>query len=160
MIFLVFEMDGNPFALAADRIHRIIPFVSTRKLPRAPEAVAGLLEYRGASVPVLDLSILMGFGPSPANLSTRTILTHYADSESSKPRRLLGLVAPAAIETITISPSALTAKGIDVRDAPYLGAIASTEGQFIQTLDVDRMDQILPEELKKSLFADSEVIPA
>lgn len=160
MIFLVFEIDGNPFALAADRIHRIIPFVSTRKLPRAPEAVAGLLEYRGVSVPVLDLSILMGFGPSPANLSTRTILTHYADPESSKPRGLLGLVAPAAIETIKISPSALTAKGIDVRDAPYLGAIASTEGQFIQTLDVDRMDQILPEELKKSLFADSEAIPA
>lgn len=160
MIFLVFEMDGNPFALAADCIHRIIPFVSTRKLPRAPEAVAGLLEYRGASVPVLDLSILMGFGPSPANLSTRTILTHYADSESSKPRGLLGLVAPAAIETITISPSALTAKGIDVRDAPYLGAVASTEGQFIQTLDVERMDQILPKELKKSLFADSEAISA
>lgn len=160
MIFLVFEMDGNPFALAADRIHRIIPFVSTRKLPRAPEAVAGLLEYRGASVPVLDLSILMGFGPSPANLSTRTILTHYADPKSSKPRGLLGLVAPAAIETITISPSDLTAKGIDVRNAPYLGAIASTKGQFIQTLDVDRMNQILPEELKKSLFADSEAIPA
>lgn len=157
MIFLVFEMDGNPFALAADRIHRIIPFVSTRKLPRAPESVAGLLEYRGASVPVLDLSILMGFGPSPVNLSTRTILTHYMDSESSKPRGLLGLVAPEAIETIKISPSALTSKGIDIRDAPYLGAIASTEGQFIQTLD---LDSILPEELKKSLFAESETIPA
>ena len=157
MIFLVFEMDGNPFALAVNRIHRIIPFVSTRKLPHAPEAVIGLLEYRGASVPVLDLSILMGFGPSPANLSTRTILTHYMDSESSKPSRLLGLVAPAAIETIKISPSALTSKGIDIRDAPYLGAIASTEGQFIQTLD---LDSILPEELKKSLFADSEAVPA
>ncbi len=157
MIFLVFEMDGNPFALAANRIHRIIPFVSTRKLPRAPEAVAGLLEYRGASVPVLDLSILMGFGPSPVNLSTRTILTHYIDSESSKPHGLLGLVAPEAIETIKISPSALTAKGIDIRNAPYLGAIASTEGQFIQTLD---LDSILPEELKKSLFADSETVPA
>lgn len=160
MIFLVFEMDGNPFALAADRIHRIIPFVSTRKLPRAPEAVTGLLEYRGASVPVLDLSVLMGFGMSPANLSTRTILAHYRDPKSSKPRGLLGLVAPAAIEIIKISPSALTSKGIDIRDAPYLGAIASTEGQFIQTLDLDRMDQILPEELKKSLFADSEAIPA
>ena len=160
MIFLVFEINGNPFALAAERIHRIIPFVSTRKLPRAPEAVAGLLEYRGASVPVLDLSILMGFGASPANLSTRTILTHYMDSESSQPRGLLGLVAPAAIEIITISPSALTAKGIDIREAPYLGAIASTEDQFIQTLNLDQMDQILPEELKKSLFADSEAIPA
>lgn len=157
MIFLVFEMDGNPFALAVNRIHRIIPFVSTRKLPHAPEAVIGLLEYRGASVPVLDLSILMGFGPSPANLSTRTILTHYMDSESSKPNGLLGLVAPAAIETIKISPSALTSKGIDIRDAPYLGAIASTEGQFIQTLD---LNSILPEELKKSLFAESEAIPA
>lgn len=157
MIFLVFEMDGNPFALAANRIHRIIPFVSTRKLPHAPESVAGLLEYRGASVPVLDLSILMGFGPSPVNLSTRTILTHYIDSESSKPHGLLGLVAPEAIETIKISPSALTAKGIDIRNAPYLGAIASTEGQFIQTLE---LDSILPEELKKSLFADSETVPA
>ncbi len=157
IIFLVFEIDGNPFALAAGRIHRIIPFVATRKLPHAPDAVAGLLEYRGASVPVLDLSILMGFSPSPANLSTRTILTHYLDPESSQPRGLLGLIAPAAIETIAIDSSALTAKGIALADAPYLGDVALAKDHFIQTLDLDR---ILPEPLKKSLFTDSEAATA
>ena len=153
MIYLTFSIKGMPFALPAERIHRIIPNVPTRHLPHAPEEVVGLLEYRKRSVPVLDLSVLMNYGPSPSRLSTRILLVNYVKEMSDDEKfRLLGLVAPSATATIDVIPNDLTDKGIALKDAAYLGQIATVDHQFVQTLDLDRL---LSDSLKESLFAET-----
>ena len=51
-----------------------------KQIPQAPPAVAGSLNYRGAPVPVIDLSQLTLGRPAARRLSTRIVLVHYPDA--------------------------------------------------------------------------------
>ena len=149
---LVFHIEGQHFALDTDRIHRIIPCIPPRRIPHAPPVVSGIIKYRNAPVPVIDTGILLDFGPSPLNLSTRILLTRYSLPGEKESGSLLGLIAPSVFEIRVVPDSDITPKGIDVRKAPFMGALASVEKGFLQLL---RIDEILTPELREILFADT-----
>ena len=62
--------------------------VTRKPCPRAPQGVAGLFDYRGKRVPVIDLSLLTLGKPAQQRLSTRIVLVHYGEKAD-----LLGLIA-------------------------------------------------------------------
>jgi chemotaxis signal transduction protein len=58
MLFLLFQLNESRYALEAGCVLEILPLVEIKKLPHAAPGVAGLFYYRGAPVPVIDLSAL------------------------------------------------------------------------------------------------------
>ena len=65
--------------------------------------MAGLFNYRGAPVPVIDLSQLTLGRPAARRLSTRIVLVHYPDESGGT--HLLGLIAERATQTVRHEPS-------------------------------------------------------
>ena len=144
---LTFLVGEDRYAIPTKQVIEIVPWVMLRKIPHAPEYVAGLLNYRGTPVPVIDFSSLLVGCPSRKVLNTRIILVDYPDNRGSK--HVLGILA----ERIGISDSkknkTFVDTGISVTDAPYLGDISIEGQEMTQVVDIDKL---LPDSLRESLF--------
>ena len=76
MLFLLFQLGRERYALEAGQVAAVLPLLSIKEIPQAPPAVAGLCNYRGRPVPVIDLSELTLGRPAQSRLSTRIVLVH------------------------------------------------------------------------------------
>lgn len=143
MLVLTLEAAGAAYALPAADVHEVVPQAQLRELPHAPAWLRGLLGYRGALVPVVDLSSLLGGGPTPSRMSVRILI----DSTSLGRGRLVGLMAARVIDVVQAGEPSLS--GLAVPGAPYLGGILQLEGRPVQLL---RVGALLPEELLAMLY--------
>jgi chemotaxis-related protein WspB len=147
MLFLLFQLGQDRYALDVGQVAEVLPLVSLKQIPQAPPAVAGIFDFRGAPVPVIDLSQTALARPAQRRLSTRIILAHYPDGNGGK--RLLGLLAEKVTQTMRREPSDFVAAGVDNDDAPYLGPVASDARGLIQWVEVD---QLLTPAVRNLLF--------
>lgn len=147
MLFLLFHLGDDRYALPAAQVAEVLPMVGIKQFPQAPLGVAGSLNYRGTPVPVLDLSALTLGVPAERRLSTRILLVHYPDARGE--RHLLGLIAERATETVQRDPGDFTESGISNRQTPYLGPVASEPRGLLQWIEVDRL---LPDSIRDMLF--------
>jgi chemotaxis-related protein WspB len=58
MLFLLFQLGSERYALDASRVVEVVPLLCLQRLPQAPPGVAGVFNYRGQPVPAVDLSQL------------------------------------------------------------------------------------------------------
>lgn len=147
MLFILFQLGRDHYALDAAQVAEVLPLVQVKKIPHAPVGVAGVFTYRGAPVPVLDLSELALGRPAHSRLSTRVLLVNYPDATGK--RRLLGLIAEKATETLRREPADFVASGVKSDGAPYLGPVASDARGLIQWIEVDKL---LPASVREVLF--------
>ena len=149
MLFLVFEIDGDRFALAASTIVQVLPFVRVSTLPGAPEGIAGAVIYDGAAVPVVDLTRVLAGRPSEARFDTRMILVNYTDRRGD--RRRLALLAERATTTIRRSPEDFVDSGVSHAAARHLGPVATDNDGIIQLVDIPAL---LPQPVADALFSE------
>lgn len=147
MLFLLFELATDRYALDAGQVAEVLPLISIRQIPQAPPAVSGLFYFRGVSVPVIDLSQLMLGRPAQSRLSTRIILAHYPDYSGEM--RLLGLIAEKVTATMRRDPSDFVASGVTNDNALYLGPVAADDRGLIHWVDVNKL---LPPLVRDLLF--------
>jgi chemotaxis-related protein WspB len=157
MLLLTFAVDSKPYAVAVSRIVEVLPKIELRPIPHAPEFLAGLLNYRGKVVPVIDLGLLLGGTPCRNLLSSRMILVndtsrnHNQDGvtpaqrgDRVQPTRgqtaaLLGLVAENVINLVYVQSEQIIPVPVHVPNAPYLDAIVQTERQIVPLIAIEKV---------------------
>ncbi len=147
MLFLTFQLANDRYALDASQIAEVLPLVGIKQIPQAPTGVAGLVDYRGAAVPVIDLCQLALGRPSAERLSTRIIVVRYPDGGGDT--QLLGLVAEKATGMMRREPSDFVESGIANERAAYLGPVTSDRRGLVQRIEVTRL---LPASVREVLF--------
>jgi len=150
MLLLLFQVDDRVFGLDASDIVQVAPVPELQPVPHAPPYVAGLLNYRGRTIPAIDLTQLIGGRPSRPVLSTRLVLARYRPAGEGG---VVGLIAERAVETVTCSESDFTTSGLQVPDAPYLGRTVILNGRIVQQTTVE---EAVGEEARALLLAPSE----
>jgi len=149
MLFLIFELGKDRYALDVRHVAEVLPLVVTKQIPMTPRAMCGLFNYRGTPVPLIDLSELVLGRPAARRLSTRIVLVRYPDRDGGT--HLLGVIAERATQTASHEPSAFVASGITNGDAPYLGPVATDAHGLLQWIDVR---SLLPPSLRDLLFTE------
>lgn len=147
MLLLQFQAGNDRYGLDVLRVIEVVPLVVFRPLPHAEPYVAGLFNYRGAMVPVIDLTVLLTGVPSRPLFSTRIILADYPDREGG--HQILGLVAERVTETVSCRKEDLQPAGIAVPETPYLGDLYVHPGGTIQRVEIE---SLLPPALREALF--------
>lgn len=150
MLMVQFQLGADRYAIDARCVVEIVPLVNVKELPHAPPYVAGLFNYHGSIVPVLDLCRLTQNSSCKPYLSSRTILIDYGRVTGAPAgTRLLGLQAEKVTEvvnrTVETQPSP-----IQIGASPYLDGIFFHDGGINQCL---KPAALLPEELREMLFA-------
>lgn len=137
MLILIFHIGSSLYAIDSSHVIEVIPRVTYREVPYVPKYVAGLFNYRGAIVPVIDLCQLIRGTPSKPYLSTRVIMVSYSDKDDRL--QYIGLMAERVIKTINKPEIEFVSSGIQVNQATYLGGMMMDEKGMIQRIDLDRL---------------------
>jgi len=149
MIALTFEVAAERYGLDLSQVVEVVPAVRLRRLEGVPDYVAGLFRFRGAHVPVIDLSLLISGRPTVPRFSTRVVLVRHPGP--SGVGRLLGLLAEHVANGLDDSAAAPVPTGVAAPEAPYLGGLGTSDGRTVQYV---RVEELLPGSLRERLFAE------
>lgn len=149
MLLLLFHTGNDCFGIDVNNVIEISPIVNFKMIPNSDDNVAGMINYRGIIVPLIDLTFVLSKNKTRDFFNSRIIICNYETKNNKK--NILGLLAEKVTETIPCNENDFKNKGIEVEDAKYLGDVLLTENGIIQRIDVHK---ILPEKLRESLFKD------
>jgi chemotaxis-related protein WspB len=149
MLYLLCELGKDRYALEAAQVVEVLPLLEFKRIPHAITGVAGLINYHGTPIALLDLTELNLGRPSQARMSTRIIVTSYI--EESGERHPIGLLAERVTETIRRAETDFKKSGVNVEGARFLGPVLVEANNIIQRVEIKHL---LPESLRSQLFAE------
>jgi purine-binding chemotaxis protein CheW len=133
--YLTFMLGGEVFAIGILAIREILEYTAPTQVPMMPAYLCGVINLRGAVVPVLDLSIRFGRpGSDPGKRTCIVIIEVVAGDELQQ----MGLLVDAVNAVVEIAPAQIEpppAFGTRVRTDFILG-MGMVEARFIILLDV------------------------
>lgn len=138
VLLLLCSAGGLHYAMESQAVLEVIPRVSLRPVLDQPESVAGIFNYRGQAVPVVDLCQLIHGRPSLGYLSSRIIMVGGAGGREAQ-APLLGLLAEGVTDTLSLSLSAFRETPLQGSSAPWLGGLHLDDQQMVQLLHLDRL---------------------
>lgn len=137
--YLTFMLGGEMFAIGILGIKEIIEHGNLTNVPMMPVFVRGVINLRGAVVPVVDLSAR--FGRHTAAITRRScIIIIETRSEDGEPQDV-GLLVDAVSAVLEIPASEVEPApsfGAKIR-ADFINGMAKVNGQFVIALNVDRV---------------------
>lgn len=135
--FLTFSLGAEDFALDITRVREIIQYGSLTAVPLMPGFVRGVINLRGAVVPVIDLQAR--FGRSVAPIGKKTCIVIF-DSQGDDERIELGLLVDEVREVVDIDEDAIETPpsfGTPMR-RDFIRGMSKFNDRFIVILDPER----------------------
>jgi purine-binding chemotaxis protein CheW len=135
--YLTFLLGREVFAMDIRTVREIIQYGMMTAVPLMPNFVRGVINLRGAVVPVIDLQAR--FGRGQADIGKKTCIVIF-DSMRLGERVELGLMVDAVSEVIDIPPDQIDAPpnfGTAVRRDFILG-MGKVAERFVVILDPDK----------------------
>lgn len=142
---VVFYVGTERFAIDTASIAEVIPGIPARPVPAANDALTGVIEYRGAVVPVLDLCRLFGLGDCPVRLSNRILVCDLQHEgrrwgQHDEGDRYLGILAQDVTRVTTLDPEAPgSLPGPETEGFSGLGRILRDRHGLLQLVDVHEL---------------------
>lgn len=136
--FLTITSAKDLFALPIYHIKEIIGFDNLTEIPLMPPHIRGVINLRGAVVPVIDLSVR--FGRSVTKIAKRTCIV-ILEIDQDDSMQQLGIVVDAVNEVLTVDNNQLDrppAFGTNIRD-DFISGILKKNEDFIIILDVSHV---------------------
>lgn len=119
-------------------IKEIIEYANVTEVPMMPQYVRGVINLRGAVVPVIDLSVRFGKPSSPVTKRTCIVIIEV---EARNERHVLGVVVDAVNAVLDIPGSEVEpppAFGASIR-TDFIRGMGKVNGKFVILLDVDHV---------------------
>ena len=136
--YLAFTMGGETFAMGIRSIKEVLQFDSLTQVPLMPPFLRGVINLRGAVVPVIDLFIRFGRPPIPTSRRTCVVILEVTGAEDTA---VLGVMVDNVSEVLEIGESEIEpapAFGSDIR-ADFIRGIAKVGGKFVLLLDANQV---------------------
>ncbi len=134
---VIFGLKAQRYAIPVSHIVQIIEMVTITPIPQINPVVAGLINVRGASVPVINMHRYLNQPDSPPQLHTPIILVRVPVAENEQ---LLGLivddvvdVTPALRSTLTHLPDILPDT---LHNRPFIQGVLHTSYGMVILLDL------------------------
>jgi len=137
--YLTFHVGKESYAIGILRIKEIIEYAELTTVPMMPGCVRGVINLRGAVVPVLDLAAR--FGAAPAVPTRRTCIVIVEIEAGAGTPQDLGVIVDAVSEVIEIPAAEIEpAPSFGTRiDQSFIAGMGKVAGKFVILLDVDRV---------------------
>jgi purine-binding chemotaxis protein CheW len=136
--YLTFMLTGETYAIGILRIKEIIQYGSLTEVPRMPDFIRGVINLRGAVVPVIDLSAR--FGKQPTLIGRRNCIIIIEVAMGAETQNV-GVMVDAVNAVLEIP-------GSEVEPAPTFGTNIRTDfitgmgkinGKFVIILDIQHV---------------------
>src|SRR5882672_8380562 len=101
--YLTFYVDGEEYAVTILKVTEIIECVSLTYVPGTPPWIRGVLNLRGAVVPVVDLAVKFGLPSTTLTRRTCVVMVEL-DIEHDGKRMVLGVMADSVNQVVELAP--------------------------------------------------------
>lgn len=117
-------------------VERVFPLVAVQQVPGGPRYLAGLMNYRGESLAVVDLGIWLGMADgAPYSLDTPIVLCHDGQTR-------VGFVVSEVLQAEAAAAGSVQMENTFAGTAsPFIAALNSASGQAL-LLDMRRIMQL------------------
>lgn len=136
--YLTFILGEEEYAVDILRVREIRVWEAVTPIPRTASFIKGVINLRGAIVPVIDLGERFGLPAHPYGPRTVMIVLGVMDGERE---RLMALVVDAVADVQTLNADQTSAPpdfGAAIDNA-YIRGLATIEGRMLVLLDSDRL---------------------
>jgi len=136
--YLTFNVAGEPYGVTVLKVTEIIDCVTLTFVPGMPHWIRGVLNLRGAVVPVIDLAAK--FGLAATVLTPRTCVV-MVELDHEGEHLVLGVMADSVDQVIELRPDQILPPpsfGAKVR-ADCIAGMGCSDGPFVVLLDIDRV---------------------
>ena len=135
--YLTFTLGDEVFAMDIATVREIIQHAAMTVVPLMPDFVRGVINLRGAVVPVIDLQ--SRFGRAIAQVGKKTCIIIF-DASREGEKIELGLMVDAVSEVIEIAPSQIEHPpqfGTSIQ-RDFIRGMGKVDGEFIVILEPER----------------------
>jgi purine-binding chemotaxis protein CheW len=135
---LIFSLGRENFAVGILGIREIIQFGELTEMPLMPEAIRGVINLRGAVVPVIDLSARFCRGRTEVQRRTCVVILEVPGEEGS---HIVGVLVDGVNEVIDITADQIEPPpsfGARLR-TDFIAGMAKVDGRFVIVLDIARV---------------------
>lgn len=136
--YLLFDLDGMPFGISTARVREIIECRDITVVPMTPGFVRGVINLRGAVVPLIDLNIR--FGRAETETSRRTCVVIF-EAGSGEETCVLGIIVDAVSAVRRIGHEHIEPApgfGAHIR-SNFIDGVAKVNGSFVLLLDLSQV---------------------
>jgi len=135
--FLTFMLGEERYAVGILHIKEIIEYGSLATVPMMPDCVRGVINLRGAVVPVMDLSARFGRGQSVIGKRSCIVIVEAGGEE----KQVLGMLVDAVNAVVEIGAEDIEpAPSFGTRIRPdFIAGMGKYNGRFVILLDIGRV---------------------
>jgi purine-binding chemotaxis protein CheW len=137
--FLTFVLGGEEYGVTILQVQGIQGWDRVTPIPNTPDYILGVINLRGAIVPIVDLR--RRFGMPAAEFGPTTVVIVVRVAYENRSERTLGLVVDAVSEVCSVTaeerkPAPDFGSGIKT---DFVKGLATVENRMVILLDIDRL---------------------
>jgi purine-binding chemotaxis protein CheW len=132
--FLTFRLGGESYGIEILKVQEIRGYEAPTAIANAPAFIKGVINLRGAIVPVVDLRIKFGLGKAEYDALTVMMILNVAD-------RVVGVVVDGVSDVISLDETELRLPpdfGASV-DTRYLEGLATVDDRMLIIVNIERL---------------------
>ena len=136
--YLSFILGGEEYATDILTVQEIKGWDTVTRVPYSPNYILGVINLRGAIVPVVDLRVRFSLASAAFDAATVIIVVHVPGARGE---RIVGIVVDAVSDVYSVAshniqppPDAMGAV-----DQMYVTGLANLDGKLVIILDIERL---------------------
>jgi chemotaxis-related protein WspB len=135
MLMIIFYIGTECYCCSCDSMIEIVPKIPLKQIPQMPNYLAGLLNYGGESIPIIDLSSILVGAPCQDYMHTRIMIFKNPVEGTIK---TLGIVAEKVNEIREMDPN-LFNESLHIKNLPFLMGIYNTTTESVQRVNIKQL---------------------
>jgi purine-binding chemotaxis protein CheW len=136
--YLTFMLGREVLAIGILSIKEILEYEPPTEVPMMPSFIRGVINLRGAVVPVVDLATRLNRTSAPISKKTCVVIVESKNHGNSQ---VIGIIVDVVNEVLEIATSQIEAPpdfGTSGATA-YIAGLGKVNGKFVIILEVDRL---------------------
>jgi purine-binding chemotaxis protein CheW len=136
--YLSFFLGGQEYATDILRVQEIKGWDTVTRVPYSPNYILGVINLRGAIVPVVDLRVRLALESAPFDSATVVIVVRVAGARGE---RIVGLVVDAVSDVYSFSAENIQPppEAVGSLDQMFVLGLAKLEDKLVIILDIERL---------------------
>ena len=135
---MAFRIGAQEFCVDIMAVREIRGFTPATPLPQSPGFVRGVINLRGAVLPIVDLSARLGFGPSEPTARHVIMVIQVGN-------QVVGLLVDAVSDILTVASEALQPTPDVASDMAkmFVRGVLAIDGRMISHIALDNVLPVL-----------------
>jgi two-component system chemotaxis response regulator CheV len=130
---LLFRLgDKQLFGINVFKVREVLRKPAMEKLPGMHQWLAGSFDYRGKTIPVIDLAVAMGYPPLTDVASAHVVVTEFS-------RSMQGFLVADFQRIVHCTGESLEAPSVTLGFGNRVNAVSRIDGQLMAVIDVEHV---------------------